>query len=81
MAVHQALEYASSCRLADGRGNSGDRRVPMMLDVHTLMLDELLIPETAILTTMGEIDAFAALYPHDVRPPQPLDGCIVKESQ
>jgi carbonic anhydrase len=28
-----------------------------------------------------EIKAFAALYPHDVRPPQPLNGRVVKESQ
>jgi len=30
-------------RLADGRGNSGDRCGRMMLDIHTLMRDELLI--------------------------------------
>ena len=29
----------------------------------------------------GQINAFAALYPHDVRPLQPLNGRIVKESQ
>jgi carbonic anhydrase len=28
-----------------------------------------------------EIDAFATLYPHDVRPLQPLNGRVVKESQ
>lgn len=28
-----------------------------------------------------EIDAFAKLYPHDVRPVQPLNGRVVKESQ
>jgi carbonic anhydrase len=28
-----------------------------------------------------EISAFAKLYPHDVRPPQPLNGRVVKESQ
>jgi carbonic anhydrase len=28
-----------------------------------------------------EIGAFARLYPHDVRPPQPLNGRVVKESQ
>ncbi len=27
------------------------------------------------------ISAFARLYPHDVRPPQPLNGRVVKESQ
>jgi carbonic anhydrase len=29
----------------------------------------------------GQIAAFARLYPHDVRPPQPLNGRVVKESQ
>jgi len=29
----------------------------------------------------AEISAFAALYPHDVRPLQPLNGRVVKESQ
>ena len=28
-----------------------------------------------------QIQAFARLYPHDVRPPQPLNGRIVKESE
>jgi carbonic anhydrase len=28
-----------------------------------------------------DISAFAALYPHDVRPPQPLNRRVVKESQ
>jgi carbonic anhydrase len=28
-----------------------------------------------------EISAFAKLYPHDVRPPQPLNGRVVKQSQ
>jgi carbonic anhydrase len=28
-----------------------------------------------------EISAFAKLYPHDVRPTQPLNGRVVKESQ
>jgi carbonic anhydrase len=28
-----------------------------------------------------EINAFAKLYPHDVRPPQPLNGRVVKESR
>jgi carbonic anhydrase len=28
-----------------------------------------------------EISAFAKLYPHDVRPIQPLNGRVVKESQ
>jgi carbonic anhydrase len=29
----------------------------------------------------GQVSEFAALYPHDVRPVQPLNGRIVKESQ
>ena len=29
----------------------------------------------------SEISAFAKLYPHDVRPPQPLNGRLVEESQ
>jgi carbonic anhydrase len=28
-----------------------------------------------------EISAFAKLYPHDVRPPQTLNGRVVKQSQ
>jgi carbonic anhydrase len=28
-----------------------------------------------------QIDAFARLYPHDVRPPQPLNGRVVEESR
>jgi carbonic anhydrase len=28
-----------------------------------------------------EIKAFAKLYPHDVRPLQPLNGRVVKESR
>jgi carbonic anhydrase len=28
-----------------------------------------------------QIDAFARLFPHDVRPPQPLNGRVVRESQ
>jgi hypothetical protein len=39
--VHQAIEYASACRLADGRRNSGNRRVSVVLDIHILIIDEL----------------------------------------
>jgi carbonic anhydrase len=28
-----------------------------------------------------QISAFAKLYPHDVRPPQPVNGCVVQESE
>lgn len=31
--------------------------------------------------SVGQISAFAKLYPHDVRPPQPLNGRVVQESQ
>ncbi len=41
MAVHQAVEHASSGRLADGRRNSGDCGVSVVLDIHTLIVDEV----------------------------------------
>jgi carbonic anhydrase len=37
--------------------------------------------KTPIEVSAGQIAAFAKLYPHDVRPPQPLNGRIVKESR
>ena len=37
--------------------------------------------KTPVEISTGQIDAFAALYPHDVRPVQPLNGRIVKESE
>ncbi len=37
--------------------------------------------KTPVDISVGEINAFAKLYPHDVRPIQPLNGRIVKESQ
>src|SRR6266404_6243577 len=43
MAVHQAVEHAGSCRLADCRGNSGDRGVHVVFDIHTLMVDEVFL--------------------------------------
>ena len=36
---------------------------------------------TPMAISAEEINAFAALYPHDVRPPQPLNGRVVQESQ
>lgn len=36
--------------------------------------------KTPVSVSQQQIDAFTKLYPHDVRPPQPLDGRIVKES-
>lgn len=36
--------------------------------------------KTPVTVSQEQIDTFAKLYPHDVRPPQPLDGRIVKES-
>jgi DNA-binding transcriptional MocR family regulator len=40
MTVHQAAEHAGARRLADGRGNPGDRGLGITFDIHTLMLDE-----------------------------------------
>jgi carbonic anhydrase len=40
-----------------------------------------LVLKNAMEISPEEIGAFAALYPHDVRPPQPLNGRVVKESQ
>jgi carbonic anhydrase len=37
--------------------------------------------KTPVEVSAKEISAFAALYPHDVRPPQPLNGRIVTESR
>lgn len=37
--------------------------------------------KTPVEISPGQIDAFAKLYPHDVRPPQPLNDRIVEESQ
>ena len=37
--------------------------------------------KTPVEISAEQINAFAALYPHDVRPLQPLNGRVVKESQ
>jgi carbonic anhydrase len=37
--------------------------------------------KTPVDISAEEISAFAKLYPHDVRPPQPLNGRVVKESR
>jgi|SRR5690348_14138154 len=37
--------------------------------------------KTPLQTSREQINAFATLYPHDVRPPQPLKGRVVLESQ
>jgi carbonic anhydrase len=37
--------------------------------------------KTPVSVSAEEISAFAALYPHDVRPLQPLNGRVVKESR
>jgi carbonic anhydrase len=37
--------------------------------------------KTPVEISAEEISAFAKLYPHDVRSPQPLNGRVVKESQ
>ena len=37
--------------------------------------------KTPVEISAEEINTFARLYPHDVRPMQPLNGRVVKESQ
>jgi len=37
--------------------------------------------KTPVDISAEQIGAFAALYPHDVRPVQPLNGRIVQESR
>ena len=37
--------------------------------------------KTPVNISAEQVDAFAKLYPHDVRPVQPLNGRVVKESQ
>jgi carbonic anhydrase len=37
--------------------------------------------KTPVTVSSAQINAFAALYPHDVRPLQPLHGRIIQESQ
>ncbi|MGH6828305.1 MAG: carbonic anhydrase [Rhizomicrobium sp.] len=37
--------------------------------------------KTPIEASAGQIESFAKLYPHDVRPVQPLDGRVVEESR
>jgi carbonic anhydrase len=37
--------------------------------------------KTPVDISAEEISAFAKLYPHDVRPLQPLNGRVVKQSQ
>ncbi len=39
------------------------------------------VMKTPIEVSADQINAFAKLYPHDVRPPQPLNGRVVKESR
>jgi carbonic anhydrase len=40
-----------------------------------------IVLKTPVEVSAAEIDAFAKLYPHDVRPIQPLNGRVVKESR
>lgn len=37
--------------------------------------------KTPVEISLEQIGAFAKLYPHDIRPPQPLNGRVVQESQ
>src|SRR6266571_4692608 len=39
-AVRQAVEHPGTRRLTDGRGNSGDRSIRMIFNIHTLMINE-----------------------------------------
>ena len=40
-----------------------------------------IVLKTPVEVSAAEIDAFAKLYPHDVRPVQPLNGRVVRESR
>ena len=42
-AVHQAVEHARACRLPDRGGNPRDRRVGVDVNIHCVMLDEVLL--------------------------------------
>jgi len=42
---------------------------------------EWFVLKTPVEISAGQIDAFARLYPQDVRPVQPLNGRVVKESR
>jgi carbonic anhydrase len=42
---------------------------------------EWFVLKTPVEISPAQIDAFATLYPHDVRPPQPLNGRVVRESR
>jgi len=41
---------------------------------------EWFVLKTPVEVSAAQIAAFAALYPNDVRPPQPLNGRVVEES-
>jgi hypothetical protein len=43
MAVHQAEEYTSACGLADGGRNPAGCGVSLFFDIHTFILDEVLM--------------------------------------
>jgi hypothetical protein len=43
MAIHQAVEHASSRRLPDGCRNSGDISLSMGFDIHTFIINESLM--------------------------------------
>ena len=42
---------------------------------------EWFVLKTPVEISPAQIDAFAKLYPHDVRPPQPLNGRTVRQSR
>jgi hypothetical protein len=41
--IHQAVEHSRPRGFADGRGNSGNRKIGMALYIHTLMVNEVLM--------------------------------------
>jgi hypothetical protein len=43
MAIHQAVKHAHARRLTDGSRNFGDRSVSVVLDIHTFIIDEVLM--------------------------------------
>jgi Phosphoenolpyruvate phosphomutase len=75
MAVHQAQEHARSCRLADGRRDSGKCYVSIVLNIHTFIVDELFVSVKWQSAECGirqsdQLHKYLALPP---QPPVPLD--------
>ena len=75
MAVHQAVEYASSGRLADGSGNSGDRSFRGEHNIHTLMINELSI----YVNWQTDGDRFGGIFYHANNPLSAKRGGICEK--